>query len=262
MEETIQTLRIALPEIGQDVRNYVNWIRASGMDPIIISMQHSTLLNPVHQEFRDYKDFNIDYYDGLILPGGRDINPSRYGETVNGAEDFCDELDEMQLAMLDAFVQKKKPVFGICRGMQLINVYFGGSLIQNIDTVWRHRAEDPEGPDAVHLSEARSGSWLEGFYGREFPHNSAHHQAVKKLGDGLTIDSRCPMDSVVEAIHHENLPVYGVQWHPERMCLENCREDTVEGLPVMFFFAGLCIKNRENEGYEVKLPDLSGIMGL
>ena len=255
-------LRIALPEIGQDIRNYVNWIRATGMDPIVISKQQEALPSSIHREYRDYSQFDIDYYDGLVLPGGIDMNPARYGEENNGTEEYNDVLDEFQLDILGKFVEEKKPVFGICRGMQLINVYFGGSLIQHLATTPRHRMSDLTKPDIIHESFACPGSWLEQIYGPCFTHNSAHHQAVDRPGEHIVIDLYSAVDHVVEALHHEELPVYAVQWHPERMCLDNARDDTVEGLLMMNFFADLCVRDKKQRGIPAQEADMSGIIGL
>ena len=86
--------------------------------------------------------------DGLLLPGGGDIDPKYYGEEMNGSEEPDRELDKAQWDVLDAFVKEKKPVLGICRGMQLINVYFGGSLYQDLKTKDAHSRKN--GVDSVH----------------------------------------------------------------------------------------------------------------
>ena len=131
-------------------------------------------------------------------------------------------------------------MLGICRGLQLINVYFGGTLIQDLNTCVRHWKAPEETKDVVHRSRAEKGSWLARLYGESFPHNSAHHQAADLVGSGLVIDSRAERDHVVEALHHEALPVYFVQWHPERMCLAHERPDTVNGLEIFRFFREQC----------------------
>jgi putative glutamine amidotransferase len=163
---------------------------------------------------------------------------------VNGTERINQELrveaDRQIIAVLDDFIRRGKPVLGICRGLQLINVYFGGTLIQHLPTSFRHFRPLDTPVDKRHGCRTRPGSWLEKIYGREFIHNSSHHQAVDRLAPGLVVDSVCPEDGVVEALHHETLPVYGVQWHPERMCLRFASQDMVNGLHVLRFFSGLC----------------------
>ena len=231
--------RIAVPEIGQNVMNYKGALQAAGLDPVVISVQDEQLQNGVQQEYLDVREFRVQAYDGLLLPGGWDINPARYGQEDKGCLGVSDVLDDLQLSMLDAFVKAKKPVLGICRGHQLVNVYFGGTLIQHLPT-YRMHARGADEQDRAHRSEAAAGSWLAELYSTSFMHNSSHHQAVDRLGEGLVIDAWCPDDGTVEAMHHEHLPVYCVQWHPERMCLKHERPDTENGLPVFRFFARLC----------------------
>lgn len=233
--------RIAIPEIHQDVKNYVSAVRGAGMEPVVVSAVKEPVRAQSRQRYPDYAgvqvhmEFQAEDFDGLLLPGGGDINPVRFGQENQGSIAISDELDELQFAMLDRFVKCQKPVLGICRGHQLINVYFGGTLIQHLPGSFRH-AREGNGPDKVHSVIAGEESWLAKLYGTKFFHNSAHHQAVDRAGSGLVFDSYCPEDSTVESLHHAELPIYGVQWHPERMCLEHRRDDTVNGLPVFLFF--------------------------
>ena len=136
-----------------------------------------------------------------------------------------------------------KPVLGICRGLQVINIYFGGDLIQDLGEKNEcHRRTGDQ--DKVHRSITKPGTWLEELYGTEYPTNSAHHQAVGTVGTGLETVSLSE-DSVVEALVHTSLPVYSVQWHPERMCFANRRDDTVDGSRVIRFFLDVCAKKAE-----------------
>ena len=234
--------RIAIPEIGQNVSNYTKAVSAAFMEPVVISMQEANIEKSVQQEYLEYSNFRIENYDGLVLPGGVDIDPSRYGHENRGSVRMVPLLDELQFDVLDAFVRSGKPVLGICRGQQLINVYFGGTLIQDLPTSFRHRSGRP-GFDLVHSCRTEEGSWIHHIYGSAFKNNSAHHQACDILGEGIVIDGRCGEDGVAEAIHHEKLPVYGVQFHPERMCLEHARTDTVNGLEIFLFFCGICMRS-------------------
>lgn len=253
--------RIAIPEIDQNVKNYTRAVLAAGMEPIVISVESEQVQQKFQQEYLDYSAFRVESYDGLLIPGGGDINPLRYGQENLGSTMIMDDLDELQFAMLDDFVKHGKAVLGICRGHQVINVYFGGTMIQHLPASLRH-FRDLDEPDKVHGCIAAEGSWLAKIYGTRFLHNSAHHQAVDRLGTGLVIDSRCPEDGTVEALHHSVLPVYGVQWHPERMCLELERNDTVNGLPVLQFFCRICGGNPEEFASRAKSEIMDDMMGI
>ena len=228
--------KVAIPEIGQDLTNYLAAAAAAGMEPVVVSVRSPEAEQTGFVEIQRFREADCD---GLLLPGGGDVNPARYGQINQGSFLISDALDELQLELLERFVRCEKPVFGICRGAQLINVFFGGTLIQHLPTAFRH-ARNAEEPDKVHGAEAEKGSWIAELYGTAFAHNSAHHQAVDRLGEGLAVSSRCAEDGVVEALRHRSLPVYGVQWHPERMCLAHRRDDTVDGLSVFRFFCDVC----------------------
>lgn len=175
--------------------------------------------------------------DGLLLPGGGDMDPKYYGEEMNGSDEPDRELDKVQLEILDAFVKAKKPVLGICRGMQLINVYFGGSLYQDLKTKDIHTRKN--GVDSVHsVNSIAEGNLFENLYGKEFYVNSAHHQAVKKIGEGL-ISVLEADDGVCEALVHKILPITATQFHPERMSYKQRRSDTVAGEGIFEYFYSL-----------------------
>lgn len=182
-------------------------------------------------------DVDANDYDGLLLPGGGDIEPGRYGQADAGCLYVDPALDEAQFAALDAFVKAGKPVLGICRGLQLINVYFGGTLIQQLPQAAAHtRSGDA---DQAHATTAKPESIMHALYGEAFSVNSAHHQGVDAVGRGLVVTQRSA-DGVIEALEHEEKPILSVQWHPERMCLKYTRPDTVDGCRVVAFFLELC----------------------
>ena len=178
---------------------------------------------------------NTLHYDGLILPGGGDIDPKLFGQLDQGTRHFDPMLDRIQLAVLDAFIQDKKPVLGICKGMQIINIYFGGDMIQHLETSGHHEYIEK---DQIHETEARKGSFLEKLYGERFVVNSAHHQGVDCPGKGIEYIQFAP-DGVTEALKHSYFPVLGVQWHPERLCFEHKRQDAVNGAALLEFFIKL-----------------------
>ena len=125
-------------------------------------------------------------------------------------------------------------MFGICRGCQLINVYFGGSMIQHLPEADAHKAIAKE-VDNQHFVKAVPNSEIEKIYGAHFKVNSSHHQGCKEIGKGLKV-TLWSEDGIVEALEHENLPVAGVQWHPERTCLFKAEDGLVNGELVIRHF--------------------------
>lgn len=150
-------------------------------------------------------------FDALLLCGGVDIAPDYFGEALleNSNVEIDAERDEFEFFIIKKFIELKKPIYGICRGIQLINVAFGGSLWQDM----------PSQCGLVHSSPDKDKTlWHDVLMtdGRVLSVNSYHHQGVKKLGNGLVCLGSAP-DGTVEAIRHNELPVSAVQWHPERM---------------------------------------------
>lgn len=144
----------------------------------------------------------------LLLPGGGDIAPWRYGQRNTASRDLEPDRDAWDMALILAFAAAGKPVLGICRGMQSVNVFFGGTLLQDIPG-----HTQIHGADRFHPIRTGSGP----FAALEAETvNSAHHQAADRIGDGLRVGQWAP-DGIVEAVYHASLPVWGVQWHPERL---------------------------------------------
>lgn len=177
-------------------------------------------------------------YDGLVLCGGGDIDPKYYHEENTACNYIDPARDTAEFALIKAYAEAGKPVLGICRGYQLINVFFGGSLHQHIPQAPLHTDEDR---DLAHLVTARADSFLADLYGTTFCVNSSHHQAVKELGKGLEAMATW-QEQYIEAFKHTTLPIIGVQWHPERMCFGHKRPDTVDGAGIFAHFVNLCEK--------------------
>lgn len=179
--------------------------------------------------------FDINSLDGLVIPGGEDINPALYHEENTASINIDEALDDFETNVLARAVKAKIPVLGICRGHQLINVFFGGNLIQHVKNLKKHVWVD-KNTDSVHDTMATEESFMYEIYkSTVIPVNSAHHQAIDRLGNGLRTELVSD-DGIVEAIRHETLPIFGVQFHPERMCLLNSRDDTVDGLKIFEYF--------------------------
>lgn len=152
--------------------------------------------------------------DALLLPGGGDITPAFFGEYNTGSVNIDTELDILQFQAVDHALRLSLPILGICKGMQVINVAFGGTITQDLPTANYHKFSDS---DQYHNTIISKSSCLYECYGREALVNSAHHQGVNHLGNGLLPIQWCPEDGCVEAIIHETLPILGLQWHPERL---------------------------------------------
>ena len=152
--------------------------------------------------------------DGLILPGGGDITPAFFGQKNAGSKNIDTELDIIQLQALEQAVYYKKPVLGICKGMQIINVFFGGTIIQHMKDYQSHAYDNG---DTIHKTIIVPGTFLHTIYGDSLTVNSAHHQCLDKLGSNLLLAQYADPTPTPEAICHKTIPVYGVQWHPERL---------------------------------------------
>lgn len=157
--------------------------------------------------------------DALVLQGGGDIAPSWYGG-ANAPDARPDrQRDAFELALIDAALQSGKPLLGICRGCQLLNVAFGGSLYQDL------AAQRPDGirhsdreryDEHAHGVQLSTGGLLRRCYARDTGRvSSAHSQGVHRLGRGLIVEARCSEDGLIEALRADTGWAVGVQWHPE-----------------------------------------------
>lgn len=198
-------------------QSVAHWVVSAGALAVMVpTVDRGGELDEQDIALADY----VDALDGLILQGGADIDPVAYGEAPHELLQSTDAVrDRFELALLRAFVRAGKPVLGICRGMQLINVAYGGSLHQDLvaggATGKQHVA--PTYDEHAHALSIADGSWLAGLYPGAGPHqvNSIHHQGVKRLGRGLSIEAWSD-DGIPECLRATDAEfVVGVQWHPE-----------------------------------------------
>jgi putative glutamine amidotransferase len=184
---------------------------------------------PLSQRAADY----ARALDGLVLQGGADISPLAYGEQPLKPEWTGDPVrDQYEIALVKAFTAARRPVLGICRGAQLVNVALGGSLHQDIPA---HRSDDYD--QHAHEVRLEPGSGLARLYGETGPRRvvSIHHQAIKRLATGLTVEARAE-DGVIEAVRGSGASyLCAVQWHPE---FHGGRAGFLDGGPLLDEFLG------------------------
>ncbi len=193
-------------------RDMARYLSQEGVMPILIPDLEGKALDDL-----------LNQMDGFVFQGGNDIAPEAYGEKPIGRWIGDAYRDAYEMKILDYAIRHEKPVLGICRGFQLMNVYFGGSLYQDIQT---------QKPDAIQHRDAESydqwhhritlteGGLLDRLHQHETVRmvNSVHHQGVKQLGRDLEVLATCPDDGIIEAFLWKNTEpgkVIGVQWHPE-----------------------------------------------
>ncbi|CAN5147586.1 hypothetical protein BH11CYA1_BH11CYA1_28350 [soil metagenome] len=194
-------------------RAYINAILQAGGIPVVIP--------PTKQ--RDMLSI-LATCDGVLLIGGRDYNPQLYGESPSVTITPLDpEREEFDLRFVKHVVNSTKlPILGICGGLQLLNIFFGGSLIQDIETAYPGRGEEHRSeikqPHADHPVDLVAGGKLRKIYGRRSLPSvvSSHHQAIKTLGKGLQLECSAN-DGIPEGLSHRRRDyLVGVQWHPEQ----------------------------------------------
>ena len=178
-------------------------------------------------------------FDGLLLTGGGDIEPALFGQPPKGSNPPDRERDKAELSLCADFLAAGKPILGICRGCQILNVALGGSLVQDLGPLNQRHITRADGRDNSHPVCALPGSLLFGLFGATFWVNSAHHQAVDAPGDGLIVTARSQC-GVAECVELPHRPVLGVQFHPERMAGALRRADTVDGSGIFRWFVDAC----------------------
>ena len=165
----------------------------------------------------------VDQIDGLLLQGGTDVSPLSYGEAPMRPEWSGDKArDDYEIALIKECVSQKIPIYGICRGAQILNVAMGGTMYQDVETqnpgALVHRKWEVY-DELEHEVEIYAGTHLASLYGTGpgLRINSIHHQAIKDVAPGFKVEAISPKDGIIEAIRMESEGAYtvGVQWHPE-----------------------------------------------
>jgi putative glutamine amidotransferase len=198
-------------------QSVAHWVASQGALPVMVP-------SPLGDTSRGTVGFDdyATWLDGLVLMGGSDMWPGHYGEEPLKPQWAGDRVrDEYETALARAFIARAKPVFGVCRGLQVLNVAFGGSLLQDIATLQpdalTHRSAELY-DQLFHTVEFVPGTRLAQLY-PGMPRarvNSVHHQGIKALASDLAVEARCPDDQMIEAVRWRG-PSYvaAVQWHPE-----------------------------------------------
>ncbi|MBL8317028.1 MAG: type 1 glutamine amidotransferase [Burkholderiaceae bacterium] len=199
-------------------QSVAHWVAASGeaLPVMVPSPEGDTSRGIV-----GYADY-ARWLDGLVLMGGSDMWPGHYGEEPMKPQWTGDAVrDRYETALARAFVAEGKPVFGVCRGLQVLNVAFGGTLLQDIATLQpgalTHRDAglyDQNFHDVAFVPGTRLAQLYPGV--TQVRTNSVHHQGINRLAEGFVVEARCPDDQMIEAVRWQGPSfVAAVQWHPE-----------------------------------------------
>lgn len=180
----------------------------------IIDAGHNASLVPCNDLSVEQMLQIVDASDAVIIMGGEDVEPSLYGRTSSYPGGGYHEVasDRNQIAAIQHAITTKTPLLGICRGLQLLNVALGGSLIQHLENADAHRSTG--GDPFVDTRFDSIASELAEDLSATDSHKCTHHQAIHELGHGLQI-AAMSTDDIIEAVVHESAPVTAVQWHPE-----------------------------------------------
>ncbi len=220
-----------------------NWIMSG--EVLAFMIPEMTLTSPHYPKSLKIKHY-VDALDGLLLQGGADMSPKSYGETPINPLWAGDEVrDAYEIELFHEFVTQGKPVFGICRGHQVINVALGGKLYQDIATQCQGRASSHRDETRYenHFHDVRilPNTWLARLYPQVEVRriNTIHHQAIKTIGEGLVAEAVSEPDGIVEAIRWEGHSfVVGVQWHPEFMDPKDA--SLIDSRPLLREFLAAC----------------------
>lgn len=208
------TPRLSHEQLRQgDNSEYFDAILSSGGIPYMVALNTDC-------------DIIAEDFDGLLITGGEDIYPDQYNEEICcPIETSTREIDQFDYDLIHAFFERKKPILGICRGIQCVNVAFGGTLYQDLAMQYaamrteghqQHQMSPPLGRhDLAHAIQVMNKTHLSKLMDADTWVNSYHHQNIKQLAQGFTI-SAVSDDGLIEAIEYEDF-LLCVQWHPERL---------------------------------------------
>lgn len=174
--------------------------------------------------------------DALLLSGGDDVHPKYFDEDMlNDTVNVDSPRDAFEMRLIPEFLKRNKPILCICRGIQLINIYMGGDIYQDLV----EQCGYVHGNGKIrHEVYAEPNTLLFELFGESFKTNSTHHQAVRKLAEGFRVTARSA-EGIIEAIEHESLPIYGFQFHPERLTGEGWDERTPDFAPLFERFVAI-----------------------
>ena len=207
-------------------QSLLHWVMSTGAVPVLLPTVGGAL----------FAADMVEQIDGLVLQGGADVAPQSYGEKPLKPEWSGDAIrDAYEMELVHLCMSRGKPILGVCRGTQVLNVALGGTLYQDIESLHEHKRVHRNWDiydQHAHEIVVEADSWLGKWYGAEpggpgtnkpFRVNSVHHQGIKVLGKGLVAEAHSVPDGIVEAVRYQPSDVvagtwvYGVQWHPEFM---------------------------------------------
>ena len=218
-ESAAPAVRVAVPTLEtNDVERVMDWLEENGFQAETVTPDEVV---------------RADDFDALLIPGGGDVSATLYGQKNDSSNYFVNiDYDKFEITLVRMFAGAGKPVLGICRGEQLINVAFGGTLEQNI----------PEKHLDYREIRLEPSSFLYPALGEIALVYHNHHQCIDELGEDLEADAWDVLDGRIEGIHHRSLPIYGIQFHPEL-------KDEVNGMDVIVGreFMNLCLDSLAKE---------------
>lgn len=201
--------------INYSPRDFSSAVSEAGGLPVILPINEPDLIKKY-----------AEVIDGLILAGGQDVSPHLYGEDKREVtHETFPARDAAEMALIEEMLEKGKPILGICRGLQLLNVFYGGTLYQDLsekEGIYEKHVQDISSEQPIHEVKVDSTSYLRTILPEVVSVNSLHHQIIRELGEGLRATA-ISKDGVIEAVESEESEqnIVAVQWHPESSYMED-----------------------------------------